>query len=184
MECLNIFLSFFMEPYWEVIGNILTAVGVISPVIIVVRFIHNNRNKKWQDNVSIQDHPSDYDVELSEKNAIYSSIWTETPNPCMSTIIFKPIGTVISKLKVMSLDMDGKAKKIEVFKKITPDDSICFRIERAECMPKFKLRWYTDFGDYSEHYFTENGRNGINSVEGACYKATFLSLVRRAFGLT
>lgn len=183
MEYLKILIKLFEESFWGTVGNIFTAVGIISSVIAVIRFAHNSRIINWQENVSIQDYPFDYDVESHEKNAIYSKLWTETPDEYMSTIIFKPKSTVISKLEVISLDTDGKAlKKIDVFKKISPDDSVCFRIERAECIPLYKLRWYADFGEYSEHYFDENRRNGRNEVEGTCYKATFFSVIRRIFG--
>lgn len=183
MIYLNIFYKFFTDPSWDAVGNFFTLIGIISPIIAIFRFVHNSRIKNWQDNVSIQDYPSDYDVELNEKNAIYSKIWTETPDTCISTIIFKPKNTIISKLEIISLDMDGKATGIvDTFKKISPDDSICFRIKRAENIPLYKLKWYADFGEYSEYCFDENRRNGDNEVKGTCYKATFFSIVRRIIG--
>ncbi len=176
-------ICFFDEPIWGTIGNFFTAFGFISTLVAIIRYFHNRKIPNWQDNVSIKDYPPDYDVESTEKSPIYSKLWSDLPNPYETIIIFKPIGTVIPKMKVIKLDIEEKPEKtIEVFKNITPDDSICFRIERAECIPSYKIRWYSEFGEFSEHFFDENCRNGINTVDGACYKATILSTIRRIIG--
>ena len=60
-----------------IVRNIFTAIGVISVILAIVRFVHNRRRKEWKSNVSIQDYPTDYDVEMECRNAIYSKIWTE-----------------------------------------------------------------------------------------------------------
>ena len=72
---------------------------------------------------------------------------------------------------------------METFKNLTPEDSLCFRLERTECIPKYKIRWYSDYGEYSEHYFHENLRNGITEVNGAVYYATLFSVIRKILGL-
>ena len=41
-------------------------------LVTIVRFVHKRCR-----NVSIQDYPTDYDVEMECRNAIYSKIWTE-----------------------------------------------------------------------------------------------------------
>ena len=56
---------------------VFTAIGVISVILAIVRFVHKRRRKEWKSNVSIQDYPTDYDVEMECRNAIYSKIWTE-----------------------------------------------------------------------------------------------------------
>lgn len=169
---------------WDTVGNILTVIGVISLIVAFIRFIHNCRLKKWSNNVSIQDYPFDFDVEMAEHNAIYSDVWTNEPTEYMSTIVFKPVGCVVPKLKVISLNEEGQRKKtVKVYKNLTPNDAVCFRIERAECIPLFKIKWYSDFGEYSEHFFSDNMRNGINGIDGAVYHATVLSTIRRILGL-
>ena len=70
-------LQFFNSPYWAPISNVFTAIVVISVILAIVRFEHNRRRKEWKSNVSIQDYPTDYDVEMECRNAIYSKIWTE-----------------------------------------------------------------------------------------------------------
>ncbi len=183
MEFLKDVVCFFNEPIWGTVGNLFTAIGFISTVVAIIRFFHNRKISNWQENVSIKDYPPDYDVESTEKSPIYSKLWNDPPNPFETVIVFKPVGTVISKLKVIELDINEKpVKTIEIFKNITPVDSICFRIERAENISSYKIRWYSEFGEYSEHYFTTNRRNGNSTVEGSCYKATFLSTIRRIFG--
>ena len=72
-------LQFFNSSYWALISNVFTAIGVISVILAIVRFVHNRRRKEWKSNVSIQDYPTDYDVEMECRNAIYSKIWTEEP---------------------------------------------------------------------------------------------------------
>ena len=78
-------LQFFNSSYWALISNVFTAIGVISVILAIVRFVHNRRRKEWKSNVSIQDYPTDYDVEMECRNAIYSKIWTEQPhiNDCI-----------------------------------------------------------------------------------------------------
>ena len=184
MDLKELILKVVLWTGWEVAGNILTVIGAISLFVALIRFVHNSRLKKWSDNVSIRDYPYNFDVEMAEHNAIYSGIWTDEPTEYMSTIVFKPVGCVISKLKVISLNEEGQINgTIEVYKNLTPNDAVCFRIERAECIPPFKIKWYSDFGEYSEHFFSDNMRNGINSVDGTIYHATALSTIRRVLGL-
>ena len=61
-------------------------------LVTIVRFVHNHRRKEWKSNVSIQDYPTDYDVEMECRNAIYSKIWTEETTVGISTIVFRPVG--------------------------------------------------------------------------------------------
>ena len=136
-------LQFFNSPYWAPISNVFTAIGVISVILTIVRFVHNRRRKEWKSNVSIRDYPADYDVEMECRNAICSKIWTEE----------------------------------------LTEDAVCFRLERAECIPRYKIRWYSEYGEYAEHEFSDNLRNGINTVDGIEYHINFVSVLRRALDL-
>ncbi len=176
--------KFFSDPIWDVISNLFTFLGILGVGITIFRFIHNKRKRHWHSNIEIHDYSYNYDPEEKEYNAIYSKIWDDTPSEYMVTIVFKPIDCIIPKLKVMSIDeTTGKsANTIEIFTDLTPNDAVCFRLERAECIPRVKLRWYSDFGEYSEHDFSENLRNGINDVNGTEYHSTFISIIRQALG--
>lgn len=177
-------VEFFQGSFWNTIGNIFTAIGVLSTFFSIIRFIHNARKKRWNGNVSIKDYPADYDVEMEFRNTIYSKVWEESDSLGIATIVFRPIDCVIPKLKVIQLDENGKSGCIvETFHNLTPDDAVCFRLERAECIARYKIRWYSDFGEYSEHFFQDNLRNGINTVNGAEYHTSFLSAIRKALGL-
>lgn len=153
-------------------------------LVTIVRFVHNRRRKEWKSNVSIQDYPTDYDVEMECRNAIYSKIWTEEPTVGISTIVFRPVDCVIPKLEVYGFDSNGKKDGvIESFSDLTPEDAVCFRLERAGCIPQYKIRWYSEYGEYAEHVFSDNLRNGINTVDGIEYRINFVSVLRRALDL-
>lgn len=177
-------LQFFNSSYWALISNVFTAIGVISVILAIVRFVHNRRRKEWKSNVSIQDYSTDYDVEMECRNAIYSKVWTEEPTVGISTIVFRPVDCVIPKLEVYGFDSNGKKDGvIESFSDLTPEDAVCFRLERAECIPQYKIRWYSEYGEYAEHVFSDNLRNGINTVDGIEYRINFVSVLRRALDL-
>lgn len=176
-------VTFFELPIWDALENLFTCIGVFSVLWAGVQFIHNTRLKTWKSNFSITDFPGDYDVEQNELNAIYTKLWSEEDD-YLSTIVFKPVDCVIPKMKVIELNEEGKKKRnLETFRNLTPEDSVCFRLERCECIPKYKIRWYADYGEYCEHYFHENLRNGITEVAGAVYYATPLSVIRKILGL-
>lgn len=181
---MNKLVVFFSNTIWESVGNIFVFLSILEIILIILRFFHNGRKKNWRSNVQIHDYLYNYDPEEKERKARYSKIWDDTPSEYMVTVVFKPVDCVISKLKVILLDegVGKKGRTIETFTNLTPDDAICFRLERAECIPCAKLRWYSDFGEYSEHYFSENRRNGINNIDGTEYHATFISLIRQALG--
>lgn len=63
-------LQFFNSPYWAPISNVFTAIGVISVILAIIRFVHNRRRKEWKSNVFIQDYPTDYDVEMECRNGM------------------------------------------------------------------------------------------------------------------
>lgn len=136
--------KFFSDPIWDVISNLFTFLGILGVGITIFRFIHNKRKRHWHSNIEIHDYSYNYDPEEKEYNAIYSKIWDDTPSEYMVTIVFKPIDCIIPKLKVMSIDeTTGKsANTIEIFTDLTPNDAVCFRLERAECIPRVKLRWF------------------------------------------
>ena len=169
---------------WDVLTNFFTFLGVMGVGITIIRFIYNKRKRYWYSNVEIHDYAYNYDPEEKEYHAIYSKIWDDAPSEYMVTVVFKPIDCIITKLKVMSIDeTTGKlSKTIEKFTNLTPNDAVCFRLVRAECIPCIKLRWYSEFGEYSEHVFLENMRNGINDVNGTEYHPTFLSIIRQILG--
>ena len=102
----------------------------------------------------------------------------------ISTIVFRPVDCVIPKLKVYGFGINGKTDGvIETFSDLTPEDAVCFRLERAECIPQYKIRWYSEYGEYAEHVFSDNLRNGINTVDGIEYHINFVSVLRRALDL-
>ncbi len=41
-------LQFFNSSYWALISNVFTAIGVISVILAIVRFVHNRRRKEWK----------------------------------------------------------------------------------------------------------------------------------------
>ena len=140
--------------------------------------------KNGKVNVSIQDYSTDYDVEMEMSECDLFEIWTEEPTVGISTIVFRPVDCVIPKLEVYGFDSNGKKDGvIESFSDLTPEDAVCFRLERAECIPQYKIRWYSEYGEYAEHVFSDNLRNGINTVDGIEYRINFVSVLRRALDL-
>lgn len=177
-------VQFFSLNYWSAVGNFFTAVGILSTILAIIRFIHENHLDEWKGNISIKDYPSTYDIESNFKDAEYSKIWSNDPSDFNVIIVFQPVDCIIRKLKVIKLDENmKKVKTIETFKNITPDDAICFCTERAETIPRYKIRWYTDYGKYADHFFSENRRNGINDITGEKYHASFASILRKTIGL-
>ena len=171
---------------WEVSERVLAIWGVISIAIIIIRFFYSLFQKSWISNVEITDHPGDYEVEDEIKDAIISPVWIYEPEDCefSVTIVFKALDCIIPRLDIWKLDNEGyPAKRIVSYHDVTPDQAICFRLVRSECIPQFMIKWYSDYGEYGVHYFCENGRNGINNIEGTLYKKTFISIVRRILGL-
>ena len=175
---------FFYLDFWDVVEKVFTVLGVFSTGLAIVRFVHESKLKMWKNNFHIKDYAHDYDVEHGEDNAIYTKLWDDKPTTEQVTVVFKPIDCVIRKLEIIPLNADGTEKKtIETIKNITPEDSICFRLERAECIPKYIIRWYAEYGEFCEHHFHENLRNGRTEVTGAVYSATFMSVIRKIIGL-
>ena len=176
--------SFFNSDNWSVLGNVLMLIGIIAPVFTIPRFIHNNKVKKWVNNVSIKDYDSDFDPSFLAKNVLFSKVNEERG----ATVIFRATGDIIPKLKVYQVNFDCKrsccktGKCIERFSNITPETAICFRADLAEGIPRYKLRWYNHYGDYTEWEFAYNGYNGIHYIEGTVYKSTFLSFIRKSIG--
>lgn len=178
-------LDLFQWNGWGIIENIFTAIGIASVIITIVRFIHERCRKEWKGNISIEDYSADCNVEELYKSPIYSSIWTNEPLSCMSTIVFRPVDCAIPKVKIYILDSKGEKYKREkkVYKNLTPESPLCFRIERAERLPRVKIRWYSDYGEYAEHFFEDNCRNEIDKVIGVEYHNSLVSILRRIFGL-
>ena len=177
-------IKFFSLSYWNVIGNIFTAIGILSTIFMIIRFFHENGLKEWKCNVSIEDYPANYDIESNFKDARCSKVWTNPPSDYDVIIVFQPVDCIIRKLEVIRLDTNGlKIDTLENFRNITPEEAICFRTERSECSPRYKIRWYSDYGEYAEYSFAENCRNGITRITGRTYHTTPVSFLRKAFGL-
>lgn len=166
-----------------IIENILSVIGAISLVLTVIRCIYNCTRTTWDENIDIKDYPPNYDFSDFRTPPTHSEKLWDSSSPHAPIIVFTPINCVISKLKVIALDEnEQEAQTIETFKKITPDHPVCFRIERAECLTRYKLKWYSSFGRWSEHLLNENGFSGINSIHGAPYHYTALSFIRLTLG--
>lgn len=169
---------------FDLLECLLTIEGVVSIIILIARSIHNNKLPTWKDNVSITDHESTYDVEQEAKKVKYSKeIWEDMD--CSNKIVFRSIGGIIPKLEVIKINCEtGEANTMETYENIKPDEAICFLAERAETQPRYKLRWYSDYGEYAEHLLTENLRNGFNEVSGVEYKTTLRSKLRKLLGFS
>lgn len=169
------------EALLSLIDVILSITGGISLLLCVVRFFHNRKMVSWADSAIIKDYDPEYDFEMEEKNPIYAKI--ARPTEYTSLVMFKPQNCVIRKLEIIRLRQNGKVKRIaETYHNLSPETPVFFHIERAECITRYKLKWYLDFGDYCEYELVENGRNGINDSEGAVYHSTWISNLRKAFG--
>lgn len=93
-------------------------------------------------------------------------------------------GLCDTEIGVYGVNSCGKTDGvIDTFRDLTPEDAVCFRLERAECIPRYKIRWYSEYGEYAEHEFSDNLRNGINTVDGIEYHINFVSVLRRALDL-
>lgn len=162
--------------------SILTVTGICSLILSFIRIIHNCMVKNWSHNVTIQDYDPDYDYEMKQKNPYYAKICRKTQYT--SLIVFRPVDCIIRKMQIIRLDNEGRKKRVaKTFRNLTPETPVCFHAERAECIPRYKIRWYTDFGEYCEHILEENCRNGINDLEGAQIHTSWISFVRKALGL-
>ena len=163
------------------IDAILSITGGISLLLCVLRFFHNRKMVSWTDSAIIKDYDPEYDFEMAEKNPIYAKI--ARPTEYTALVMFKPQNCVIKKLEIIRLRQNGKVKRIaETYRNLSPETPVFFHVERAECITRYKLKWYLDFGDYCEYELVENGRNGINDSEGAVYHSTWISNLRKAFG--
>lgn len=169
-------------PIWGKLDTTLNVIAVFSIIIGIIRYFNNRNKLTWRDNVSITEHDKDYDYERFEKHPIYTKICI--PNKYCVMIKFKPVNCVIRKMEIILLDSGGKPKRVlEKYKNLTPDTPVCFLVERAELIPRYQIKWYSDFGEYCVHDLRENLRNGNNNVEGAVYRKTWLSRIRRILGL-
>ena len=175
--------AFLASNLWDYVANIFTIYGIISVVFSIIRYFNNGKFEEWRGNISITDFEKDYDIEGLARRVIYSEILDDN-SEYATTIVFSPVNCVVNKLKVIKLNSEGKEEStVEEFKKLTPETPVCFKIERAECIPKYKLRWYIEFGEYCEYQFIENRRNGINEISGSIYKKNFLSKIKKSLGL-
>lgn len=175
-------VNFFNSPQWTPIGNFFTFLGIISPIFLFFRFLHNCKHKEWKDNVAIYNYDNDYDVEANEMSPIYSKVWDEQ-SPYAGIIVFKPSNCIITKLEIILLNLETqKAERvIETFKNVSPDTPVCLKIERAEALPQYRLRWYSDYGEYYDYNLEENRRTGINDITGVIYKNNFITTIRKLF---
>lgn len=173
------FVKFLESSIWNPIGNFFAFFGIISAIFFLVRARHNSKIKEWNDNISIKDYGADYDLEKTEKSPIYSKIWDDESS-FSKIIVFKPVNCIIPKFKVMQVNpLNLKRKTIEAFKDISPETPFCIKVERAETIPSYCLRWYSDYGEYYDYEITENGRNGINTIEGVIYNKNIITRIRR-----
>ena len=164
---------------WETIETILAFFGFAGIILSAFRLIFALKKQTWRTDVRIADYPNDYNAEDNEQFPIFSKVCC-SHDPYSNIIIFKPIDCIISCLEVKEVTSTCKpGKTVEVFKDITPEDSVCFSVVRAETIPSHMLRWYSEYGEYGEHYFGANLRNGINGIEGYKYQKTLLSIIRK-----
>lgn len=170
--------------FWAYVETALAFWGAVGIIAAIIRYIHSIRSIEWREDVVITEHCyPEYDV----VDAVYSITMHGESDAVEENIpitTFTAKGTVISKLKLIELDNNGRSiRVVEVFKKISPDQAVCFRIMKQECCAYYKLRWYSTYGDVGEYYFLENRRNGINDVGGLRYRKTIFSIIRRFIGL-
>lgn len=165
----------------NLLDGILSITGGASLLLCVVRFFHNRKMVSWTDSAIIKDFNAEYDYEMEEKSPIYAKI--SRSNEYTSLVMFKPVNCVIRKLEIIRLRQNSKETRIrKIYHDLTPETPVFFHVERAECITRYKLKWYLDFGDYCEYEIVENCRNGINDSEGAVYYSTWISNIRKAFG--
>ena len=172
--------------WWDLIEKALAAVGVVGIVVSIFRLIFTLKRVTWVSNVSIEDYPLDYDEESTEKNPESITLMDEecVQCGCGNTVVFKPVECIIPQLKIIELNSKGRKKRVyKTYKNVTPETPKCFRIIRTLSIPRYKLRWYCEYGEYGEHFFSMNGRNGNNSVGGCIYHKTIWSIIRRILDL-
>ncbi len=176
----------------------LSVIGAVSIVVSIVRFIwlFFSYGTEWIDNISIlvedYDEDVDYDEYFSfECKSIYPTIFKDTncaPNyPTVN--FFIPQNTIIRKVKIKKVSdesiADGsmKYKTVKVVESITPDNPLCMIVGRGECIARYKICWTTLYGGKAEYYFYENLRNGTYNKSGIQYSYSFVSRIRKFFGL-
>ena len=183
MTLINVVLSspIWEYPIWSILDTILNVIALASIFLAVLRYFNNRNKKVWNADVLITDHELDYDYEQDEKNPRFTTI---CPPPEYGVLIkFKPVNCVVRKMEIIRLDQEGKPKHVlKRFKNLTPDTPVCFKMERAEVIPRYRIKWYLDFGEYCIHDLSENLRNGNNNVEGAICQQTVLSKIRKTLG--
>lgn len=164
---------------WESFETILAFFGVLGIASSAFRLFFALKKHSWRTDVRITDYPNDYNAEDNEQFPCFSKICC-SHDPYRNIIIFKPINCIIPRLEVKEVSSSCKpGKTVEVFKDISPEESICFSVVRAETIPSHMLRWYSEYGEFGEHYFGANLRNGINGIEGYKYQKTLLSVIRK-----
>lgn len=170
---------------WDVWGKLDTALNVIALISIflgILRYINNRNKQVWRNDVSITEHDRNYDYERYEKEPIYTKICL--PTEYCVLIKFKPVNCIVRKMEIIRLNTEGKKQYVlKKFENLTPDTPVCFLVERAELIPRYRIKWYSDFGEYCVHDLSENLRNGNNTVEGAIYHQTWLSRIRKILGI-
>ena len=169
---------------WSIWGKLdatLNVIAVVSIILAIIRYFNNRKKKVWNADVRITDHDLDYDYELDEKHPIFTTICP--PSEYGVLVKFKPVNCVVRKMEIIRLDQEGKPKHVlKQFRNITPDTPICFNMERAELIPKYRIKWYLDFGEYCVHDLRENLRNGNNDVEGAICQQNAISKIKKILG--
>jgi len=175
-----------MKKITDILETAMTILGAISFLLAIIRYIYFKNHKVWRNDVEISVNSLAYDVETIEKNAIYSSLWHDSDYD--KIIVFNPKETIIKKIVLQevkpknSKSLKLRCKNLEKYKNITPNDSVCFRTELAEILPKYRIKWYSDYGEYCTWDFSDNLRNGIVGSGGFVYKTNIISLIRKIFG--
>ncbi len=178
---------------WEVINNILAVIGLISLVQTIIRTIWAfTQNTEWIDNIRIEEHPLDIDLEEDTDYVLdfYPDMPERIENECATQNLFIPQSTIIKSVvlkKVKLIDTENgvqeKYERVHVFHDVSPHNPICLVIERRHSIPEFMLEWKTDYGVTAQYYFGENCRNGVNSFSGFRYRVGFWAKLRKVLDL-
>lgn len=168
---------------WNTITNLFTVLGFVSTLLTVIRIIHNNKIPEWNTSVEIKCYPSTFDFLEKYPEPIISSLQNLQ---AQTKIIFRPVNCIIRRVelyRILPCPGQDKLLMIETHKNVSPDTPICFQVDLGELEADYMLRWYIDFGKYSEYYFQENLLNGINDKNGFVYRSNFISMLKRAIGM-
>lgn len=168
-----------------IIDWILRITGLVSIIFSVISFLASR--KEHISNVEVKFLGYDNN-EPSESGLKYYEVFKDDTDNNEYTL-FRPIGCEAKYLKVYDVQWNSKKNRLEngsclaTYKNIGHDKGVLLNIYYAEGIPSRKIEWKTDYGMKGEHYFGNNGFNGV--VDVTCYKYRLgpISNVRRLLGL-